>query len=84
MRQAGLVVTYDDIRDRAKGLITCKPNLLFSDKWVKDFMRQHDLSLRKSTHPTVKIIWLLFKPEINTYLKNLETFRKKWNYSDDI
>lgn len=84
MRQAGLVVTYNDIRDQAKELITCKPNLLFSDKWVKNFMRRHDLSLRKSTHRTVKNNMIVIQARIDTYLKNVETFRKKWNYSDDM
>jgi len=83
-RQAGIVVTYDDIRERAKENISGQPNLLYSNKWVKNFMKRHNLVLRKATHRTLKNNMTVIKSKIDTFLKNVETFRNKWNYKDEL
>jgi len=83
-RQAGLPVGYSDVREKGLELIVCKPGLRFSNKWVKNFLKRHNLSLRKATHRTIRNNMTVIKSKIEIYLKNIKTLRGKWKYDDSM
>jgi len=83
-RQAGITISYSDIRKKSREYITEKPSLKFSNRWIKRFLNRNGLSLRKATHRTINNNMTAIKKKIETFLANFKTMREKFNYKDEL
>ena len=80
-RQEGLIVTGDEIMEKATGLIKC-PRTKFKRNWLVKFMKRHNLSFRKPTHITKMLELENIKKKITSFHQTLNFLRQKFDYQD--
>lgn len=80
-RQEGLIVTGDEIMERAMKVIKC-PRTKFTRRWLVKFMTRHNLSFRKPTHITKALKSENLQKKISNFHQTISILRQKFNYQD--